>query len=382
MKGCLQEKSGKYYAVLSINGKKKWINLQIPASKGNKRRAEQRMSELVLEYSNNNTMFMQNEFSELALDWLHYIKAHVDTVTYQGYEQYVKKHIVPYFKPKKLYIQNMKISDIEDYYIFKSKAGRLDGKSGGLSANSLRLHSVVLKMIFKYAVQNGIIKDNPCLYAALPKNDSPKRKTEFYTAQQCSKLLEVTAGTPLHDIVLITFLYGLRRSEVMGLRWCDIDFKNNTVTIQHTRVLNKTVVVKDKTKNASSNRVYPLLDEIRNMLLKLRDKKEYYKNLFGNTYTDSGYVFVSEEGKPYYPSYPTHRLAHYIEKYNLPHIRFHDLRHSCASYLLAKGWSMKAISDWLGHSEISTTMNIYAHINMSQKMELAKSIDNTFSESE
>lgn len=379
MKGCLQEKGGKYYAVLSIDGKKKWINLQIPTSKGNKRRAEQKMNELVLEYSSNKAMFTRTKFTDLALEWLGYIKLHIDTVTYQGYEQYVKKHIVPYFKPKNLYIQDMKISDIEGYYNFKLSSGRLDGKKGGLSTNSVRLHSVALKLIFKYALLNGIIKENPCTYAVIPKKDDIKKKTEFYTATQCNRLLDVTSGTPLHDIILITFLYGLRRSEVMGLRWCDVDFENNTVTIQHTRVLNKTVVVKDKTKNTSSNRIYPLLDEVKSTLLRLQDKQRQNKEQLGNAYTDSGYVFVNEYGEPFYPSYPTHRLTHFIQKYNLPHIRFHDLRHSCASYLLSKGWSMKAISDWLGHSEIGTTMNIYAHINMSQKRDLAKTIDNTFS---
>ena len=379
MKGCLQEKGGKYYAVLSIDGKKKWINLQIPTSKGNKRRAEQKMNEIVLEYSSNKAMFMRTDFVSFSMEWLSYIKLHVDVITYKGYEQYLKNHIIPYFKTKKLCIQDIKIADIENYYKFKSTSGRLDGKKGGLSANSVRLHAVVLKLIFKYAVLNGIIKENPCTYAVIPKNDIPKKKIEFYTAEQCNKLLDVTLGSPLHDIVLITFLYGLRRSEVMGLRWCDIDFENNTVTIQHTRVLQKVVVSKDKTKNASSNRVYPLLDEVKTILLKIKSKQQHNKKKLDNVYTDSGYVFVNEYGQPFYPSYPTRRLAHFIKKYELPHIRFHDLRHSCASYLLSKGWSMKAISDWLGHSEIGTTMNIYAHINMSQKRDLAKTIDNTFS---
>ena len=102
MKGCLQEKGGKYYAVLSIDGKKKWIKLQIPTSKGNKRRAEQRMSEIVLEYSRNKSMFTRTKFIDLALEWLSYIKLHVDIITYQGYEQYVKKHIIPYFKLRDL----------------------------------------------------------------------------------------------------------------------------------------------------------------------------------------------------------------------------------------------------------------------------------------
>lgn len=379
MKGCLQAKHGKYYVVLSVNGKKKWINTQIPTTKGNKRKAEQRMAEIVCEYSQNPTVLGKNDFIQLAYEWLEYVKGHVDTITYEGYEQFTLKHIIPYFKPMKKYIQDMRIADIEGYYNYKATAGRLDGKEGGLSYRTISLHAVVLKLIFKYAVVNGLIKENPCKYAKVPKNSEKLcKKIEFYSADECRKLLEVTQGSVMHDIVLLTFLYGFRRSEIMGLRFEDVDFENGTVTVQHTRVLNKTVVVKDKTKNESSNRIYPLLDEVRTVLIRIKEQKDYYRKLFGNAYCENDYIFTTEQGKPYYPSYPTHRLAYYIKKYNLPHIRFHDLRHSCASYLLSKGWNMKSISEWLGHSEISTTMNIYAHIDMSQKRKMAKTIENTF----
>lgn len=379
MKGCLQAKHGKYYAVLSVNGKKRWINTQIPTTKGNKRKAEQKMAEIIVRYGENPEEFRHDDFSVLAMQWLQYVKGRVDIITYEGYEQFVLKHIIPYFKKLNKSIQEIRIKDIEDYYNFKATAGRLDGKKGGLSYRTIRLHSATLKLIFKYAVINGFIKENPCTYAVIPKNiERPRRIESFYSADECKKLLEVTEGTALHDIVLLTFLYGLRRSEVMGLRFQDIDFESGTITIQHTRVLKKTVVSKDKTKNASSNRIYPLLDDVKEVLLKIKKQKEYYRSVFGNTYYESDYVFTTEQGKPYYPSYPSHRLAHYIDKYELPHIRFHDLRHSCASYLLSKGWSMKSISEWLGHSEISTTMNIYAHVDLSQKRKLAKQLENTF----
>lgn len=161
----------------------------------------------------------------------------------------------------------------------------------------------------------------------------------------------------------------------MGLRWCDVDFEQNTIHIQFTVVVQRIVVEKEDTKNRPSDRVYPMLKEIREILERRYKLKQQYMEYFGDDYNDSGYIFTHETGERYYPSYPTHRLEKFLERYNLPHIRWHDLRHSCASVLYAKGWKMKDISDWLGHTDIQTTMNLYGHLDVEYKKELAETID-------
>ncbi len=165
----------------------------------------------------------------------------------------------------------------------------------------------------------------------------------------------------------------------MGLRWDAVDFENNTIVIQHTVVLQNQVVAKDSTKNKTSNRVYPLLDDVKPLLEKLLEKQKKNKDFFKNCYSDSGYIFAKEDGTPYYPSYPSHELQKVLKKNELPHIRFHDLRHSCASMLILRGWNMKDISEWLGHADISTTMNIYGHISMEHKRELGQGLKGMFS---
>lgn len=263
------------------------------------------------------------------------------------------------------------MSDIEKYYQYKSVSGRLDGRSGGLSYRTIKLHSVVLNLIFNEAVRQSLISDNPCKYARIPNTaHRNEKKIEFYTTEQCKILLNVTEGTILHDMIYVTFMYGFRRSELMGLKWSAIDFENNTLSVCHTVVLQNVVVRKDKTKNKSSERIYPLLPDVREILLKQKARQKEYKKLFGNCYNDTGYVFVKEDGTTYYPSYPTHALEKVLDKYDLSHIRWHDLRHSCASMLLLKGWSMKDISEWLGHADIGTTMNIYGHLDMEHKRTL------------
>ncbi|MGN0181424.1 MAG: tyrosine-type recombinase/integrase [Candidatus Ornithomonoglobus sp.] len=375
MKGSLQTKGGKFYAVFRVNGKQKWFNLHIEDKKGNKRKAEKALAELIHQYNENPHMFAKTDFCEYIQKWLNNVKTHVDIVTYEGYDITTRNHILPYFKEKKLALQDVNISDLEAFYNLKAVSGRLDGKDGGMSYRSIKMFATILSLVFKYAQREGLVRDNPAEKAQLPKLEKKVAKISFYNVEECNDLLKASAGTPLHDIIAITILYGLRRSEVMGLCWDAIDFENNTLEIKHTRVLNKTVVAKDKTKTDSSHRVYPLLPEIREILLRIKYEQTDNARVFGKNYNDSGYIFVNELGEPFYPSYPTTMLTK-LFKHNpeLRKIRFHDLRHSCASVLLEKGWSMKAISDWLGHSEIGITMNLYTHIDLDSKRERAKTL--------
>ena len=376
MKGSLQEKHGKYFAVIRVDGKQKWINLNIPTTKGNKRRANKALDELCMKYEDNPTMFNEMEFEPYALNWLESTKNNVDTVTYEGYRSIVTNHIIPYFK--KYNLQSITIDDVERFYNYKATNGRLDGKKGGLSLRSIKLQGIILNLIYKQAIREGVVKNNPCEYAKYPvsKITVPKIEPSFYTVEQCNELLNAIRDTPLYNMVYITFIYGLRRSELMGLKWDAVDFDNHTISIRHTVVVNSTVTRKDKTKNASSRRTYPLLPDIEKLLLDMKTEQEKNKQLFGNCYIDNGYIFVKADGSVYYPSYPTHELSKAISKNNLEHIRWHDLRHSTASMLIEKGWHMKDISDWLGHNDIGTTMNIYGHTNVQHKREISRKLCN------
>ena len=375
MRGCLQSKGKNYYAVISDKGKRKWINLHIPTDKGNKRKAEQAMNQIVNEYYNNKDIFNKIDFVVFARKWLNYASKHVDEVTYTGYAQYVEQHIIPFFEQSNVKLQDITIKDVETYYNYKFVSGRLDGKEGGLSLRTIKLHSVALSQIFEHAIYSGLIKENPCKYAKFPKeSNTTSHVASFYNVNQCNELLNKTKGTPLYNMIHITFLYGLRRSELMGLKWDAIDFDNNTLTIKHTVVLSKKVVQKDKTKNRTSNRTYPLLPEVREILLELQEEQNNYKRELKNAYKESGYVFTKADGTAYYPSYPTHELSKVLERNNMPHIRWHDLRHSTASFLIEKGWHVKDISEWLGHSSITTTMDIYGHISAERKRELSKDL--------
>ncbi len=351
------------------------MRFHIEAKRGNKRKAEEAMAKLVLQYNSNPKGFEKIAFADYIEEWLLNVKNHVDVVTYEGYVQYAEKHIIPYFKNKGLMLQDVKISDIEEYYNCKSVGGRLDGKPGGLSARTIKLHKVVLSLVLKKAIRDGILNNNPCEYARIPKSEEKAAVAQFCTVEQCKRLLSCVEGTVLHDMIYITMLYGLRRSELMGLKWDAVDFKKNTIAIKHTVVVQNSVIAKDKTKNKTSMRTYPLLDEVKEILVRIKSSQENNKRIFGNCYEQNDYIFTKEDGSTYYPTYPSHELWKCLKKNSLPHIRWHDLRHTTASLLILKGWQMKEISEWLGHADIGTTMNIYGHIDMAHKKELGNTLN-------
>ena len=385
MTGILQIKNDKYYAVLDIkkNGKRtrKWISTGLPV-KNNSRKAAKVLRELIDEYeAQESEQKVEVLFSDFVLKWLSGRRNKIDDVTWEGYESVVMKHIYPYFKETGQMLSEITVDDIEAYYNVKSVSGRMDGRPGGLSKRSIKIHATILNMIFNEGIRKRLINTNPCTVAELPAKSDKSFKGTFLTERQCKALLSALEGTMEHDLVQITLLYGLRRSELMGLKWDSVDFERGTLAIKHTVVTHKGVHEKDKTKNNSSNRIYPLLDSAKVILLKQRDQQEAYRSIFKDSYQESGYIFTKADGSPFHPSYPSHELQKVLDKHEeLPRIRFHDLRHTCASLLFDLGWSMKDVSEWLGHSTIAITMDTYTHIDANRKTLISKGIDNMFSQ--
>lgn len=382
MTGSLQVKNDKYYAVLNLydkDGKRKpkWVYTGFNTKDG-VRKAEKALRAIITEHEQQHIVATKNVlFSDYVKTWLYGYKSQVDTITWQGYRTNAESHIIPYFTKKKTLLSDLNPKLIQQYYDDKFADGRTDGK-GGLSARSVKLHSVVINLALKDATLKNIIAYNPAKRAKVPQQVK-QFKGNFYTVQQANTLLEICNDEMIKPILELTLCYGLRRSEVLGLMWDAIDFENNQLIIKRTVVQYDTIVEKNKTKNLSSTRGYPLMEETREILLKVKAKQEQNRALFGKSYTESKYVFTWEDGKLIRPDYLSHKLSKIIKNNNLPYIRFHDLRHSCASILLSKGWTLKDIQEWLGHSNIAMTANIYTHVDTSRKQELANDIGSILS---
>ena len=164
----------------------------------------------------------------------------------------------------------------------------------------------------------------------------------------------------------------MRRSEIAGLKWGALDFEKNTLTVQHTVTKFKSTVARDGTKNKPSNRILPLNSEVKAFLLKLRAQQAENKLLLGQAYQETEYVCRWPDGHVMRCDYLSRGFKRLLLKLGLPgKIRLHDLRHSCASYMLKMGCTMKEVADWLGHADIKTAMNVYAHLDFEQKQTVA-----------
>ena len=326
MTASLRVKNDKYYVVLThtTDGKKNqtWVSTGLTVT-GNEGKARQIMLDMLGEKPEQ-AIPPDMLFSDAVRRWLEDVRHRVDEVTYQGYEVQARAHILPYFDDLQIRLCDVDGETLQTYINVKAKFGRSDGH-GGLSAVSLRQHKNVLNQTLKLAQRDGLIQTNPADLVVMPH--AAQFTGTFYTEAQMRDLLTAVKNERLYPIIYVTALYGLRRSEVLGLKWDSINFAMQTLTIRHTVARVTKVVEKNKTKNASSFRSFPLTDDAVRLFKILLQQEQYYRNHFGKDYIDNDYVFTWEDGHPYSPDYVSHTFHKLLKKYDLPHIRFHDLRH-------------------------------------------------------
>lgn len=369
--GHLSEKNGNYYAVLSYTdafGKRrtKWVNTGLPV-RGNKKKAEAFLMEERKKFQTAEPVTGGVLFADYIEQWLEVAKPTIAVATYASYCSMVKRVIAPYFRERRITLQGLTPKDIQDFYLEKLKT---------VSASSVIHYHANIHRALKHAVKLDLIPTNPADKVDRPKKD--RFIGSFYDAEEVNKLFEVSKGTKLEFPILFGAFYGLRRSEALGLKWDAIDFENDSITIRHT-VTSVTLdgkvqlVAADTTKTKSSLRTLPLVPFVKERLLLLKKEQENNRRLCGRSYHKqfAGYVCINEMGDLIKPHYVTEQFPKLLDANGLRRIRFHDLRHSCASLMLANGVPMKQIQDWLGHSDFSTTANIYAHLDYSTKLSSA-----------
>ena len=374
--GHLSEKNGNYYAVLSYTdafGKRrtKWVNTGLPV-RGNKKKAEAFLMEERKKFQTAEPVTGGVLFADYIEQWLEGAKPTIAVATYASYCSMVKRVIAPYFRERRITLQGLTPKDIQDFYLEKLKT---------VSASSVIHYHANIHRALKHAVKLDLIPTNPADKVDRPKKD--RFIGSFYDAEEVNKLFEVSKGTKLEFPILFGAFYGLRRSEALGLKWDAIDFENDSITIRHT-VTSVTLdgkvqlVAADTTKTKSSLRTLPLVPFVKERLLVLKKEQENNRRLCGRSYHKqfAGYVCINEMGDLIKPHYVTEQFPKLLDANGLRRIRFHDLRHSCASLMLANGVPMKQIQDWLGHSDFSTTANIYAHLDYSSKLTSADAMLN------
>ena len=381
--GHLQEKNGMFYVVLNYrdeNGKRKtpWISTNLPV-KGNKKRAENFMMDVRRNFVPPNVQRIEEReamqkgdilFTDFLLKWLRVAKSTVKLTTYASYEMMATRIIIPYFETLNIKLKELTTEDIQEFY-----SAQLER----VSANTVIHYHAVIHRALKYAVKIKTIQSNPAVNVERPRKE--KFIGSFYDKKEINTLFDSIQGHPLEVAIKLAAFYGLRREEIIGLKWTAIDFENNTLTIQHTvtecNLDGKHIeVASDTAKTDSSLRTMPLVTNFRAMLLAKKEKQEHYRKLCGRSYCKEylDYIFVNEMGERWKPRYLSDGFKRILEQNGLRRIRFHDLRHTCASLLLANNVPMKKIQEWLGHSDFSTTANIYAHLDYQSKISSAEAM--------
>lgn len=381
--GHLQEKNGMFYVVLNYrdeNGKRKtpWISTNLPV-RGNKKRAENFMMDVRRNFVPPNVQRIEEReamqkgdilFTDFLLKWLRVAKSTVKLTTYASYEMMATRIIIPYFETLNIKLKELTTEDIQEFY-----SAQLER----VSANTVIHYHAVIHRALKYAVKIKTIQSNPAVNVERPRKE--KFIGSFYDKKEINTLFDIIQGHPLEVAIKLAAFYGLRREEIIGLKWTAIDFENNTLTIQHTvtecNLDGKHIeVASDTAKTDSSLRTMPLVTNFREMLLAKKEKQEHYRKLCGRSYCKEylDYIFVNEMGERWKPRYLSDGFKRILEQNGLRRIRFHDLRHTCASLLLANNVPMKKIQEWLGHSDFSTTANIYAHLDYQSKISSAEAM--------
>ena len=376
--GHLTLKNGRYYAVLNYRNaggqrKTKWISLGLP-EKGNKRKAEAELARLRAEFEppkEVGDLSSDMLLADYLLEWLEIAKGRLAVATYSSYAAMIKKPVGPYFRQRNLTLRELEARHLQMFYSEMLRK---------VKPNTVIHYHAIIHSALKYAVKTDMLVQN-----VADKVDRPKKNSfqpVFLSAEEMQKMFEALRGTKLELPVLMAAFYGFRRGEVLGLKWDAIDFERGTISVIRTVTTitvdgKQTEIEQQSAKTKSSLRTLPLIGSFREYFLQVKEAQELNKQVCGNCYNHEydGFVFVDELGERMRANYLTSAFPKFLESHGLRRMRFHDLRHSCASLLLANGVPLKHIQEWLGHSDFTTTANIYAHLDYKAKITSAQAME-------
>ena len=300
------------------------------------------------------TQIMPSEYT--FAQWLDYwykdiILPQIEETTAYGYRGMIENYLKPQLGEIRL--QKLTARDIQQYYTW------LMGEKK-LSPNTVIKHHNLLTNTLNAAERQEYITKNPMRAVSPPKKR--QREAKFYTPEQLGILLDKAVGTRLELPVFICAYLGLRRGELCGLRWSDVDLEHKTITIENTRTQAGKKEIEKGTKTASSTRTLYLPDTLCDMLKAAREHQQACRAEYKNAYDDNDYVVVMEDGRPFRPNYLSELFGKFLADNDLPKIVLHELRHTFASLSNQAGIPAYNIGKALGHSTPATTQKIYTHL--------------------
>jgi len=365
-------KRGNKYAIAvylgRIDGKKHWHWI---SGFRTMKEAKQRQHEI--ESQRDGGIFVKPgkmRLDEYLVAWLRdYVVPNLAPRTAEGYDFIIHRHIIPALG--KILLTQLRPGAIQKYLSDKLSSGRLDG-DGGLSAQTVRHHHRTLHDALQLAVKQGLLARNPADAVTVPHVE----KTEMHTLDEEGVHIFLEASkTEYYALFFLALYTGMRRSELLGLRWIDIDLDLCELSVNRSlhHLQNGTFVFRQP-KTAKSRRLIALTPSTVIVLREHKERQRATQLLLGATFAEDSMVFCHPSGTPLLPSTVSHAWGKLAKRLHLK-VRLHDARHTHASLLLKQGVSIKVIQERLGHSSINITMDTYAHVMPGMQENAAKGFD-------
>lgn len=369
MRGHVRKRGSKWSAVIDLGRddagkrKQKWLS-----GFDTEKEAQKAATEYIYKHDKGEILDTPDiTVAQYLLDWVETHRPNVAPKTYESYKKEIENHIAPEFK--KIKLDNLKPLHIQKYYTLKLKT---------LSPTTVNYQHRIIRMALKQAVLWGMIGNNPADRVTPPKKAN--KTFDIATLEDMGKILEhaKSESREIYIPLLIAFYTGLRRGEILGLTWANVDLVEGTIYVMQGRQFVGSEIVTTGVKTAKSKRKVVLFDFVTQELKKEKLRQEEDFAEWGEHYkaTKDDFICRWDDGTPLRPEYLSKKFKKIVADLDISdNMRFHDLRHSHATWLMKEGVHPKIVSERLGHSDIQTTMNIYSHVSIDMQRDAIRKIE-------
>ena len=316
-------------------------------------------------------------FADFCVQYLEVKKNTLSPQTYNFYSKVIDEELMPMFA-------RLKLKDLRTYHIqqfvqyLATEKKRLDGREGGIAASTVKRYTTVLRSIVTMAYKLEYIEDDIGRSRRIEFPKEETKEVEAFTLEEVGDILKALESEPWHirAVIEVALFTGCRRGEIVGLKWADIDFENQRLSVKRSIYKLSDGKAREKEpKSKCSIRTISIPERLCKTLTEYRLQQNRHIAYLGDSWRNLDYVFTEEDGYVMNPHTPTKQFDHFLKRHGIRHLKFHGLRHTSATMLLANGCDIKTVSSRLGHADITTT-NIYVHTLESTDRMAAQTFDN------